>query len=105
MYSKTAKINYTPRKLRLVANMVRGMKAEEALEYLKNVNKKGALPVYKGVKSAVSNAFNKGVNVSELTIGEVRVDQSWTLKRAFHESRGRVRSKLKRYSTLTIKLK
>lgn len=105
MYSKTTKINYTPRKLRLVANMVRGMKAEEAMEYLKNVNKKGSIYVFKGVKSAVSNAFSKGVNVGDLVINEVRVDQSLTLKRAFRESRGRVRSKLKRYSTLTIKLK
>jgi large subunit ribosomal protein L22 len=105
MYSKITKINYTPRKLRLVANMVRGRKAEEALEYLKNVNKKGALPVYKGVKSAMSNAFNKGINVAELVIGEIRVDESIMLKRIFHESKGKARRKLKRYSTLTVKLK
>lgn len=105
MYAKTTKINYTPRKLRLVANLVRGKKAEEAMEYLKNVNKKGAEIVYKTIKSAVSNAQQKGANPAELAIGEIRVDQSLLLKRFFAESRGRARQKLKRYSTLVVKLK
>ncbi len=105
MYSKTAKINYTPRKLRLVANMVRGKKAEESLEFLKNVNKKGSLYVYKGVKSAIANAFSKGINVSTLIIGEIMVEQSITLQRLWHASKGKGRKKLKRYSTLIVKLK
>lgn len=105
MYAKTTKINYTPRKLRLVANLVRGKKAEEAMEYLKNVNKKGAEIVYKTIRSAVANAQQKGANPAELAIGEIRVDQSLLLKRFFAESRGRARQKLKRYSTLVVKLK
>jgi large subunit ribosomal protein L22 len=105
MYSKTSKINYTPRKLRLVANMVRGKKAEEALEFLKNVDKKGSIYVYKGVKSAISNALQSGSTVPELIIDEIRVDQSVLYKRNFYISRGRGRQKLKRYSTLVIKLK
>lgn len=105
MYSKTSKIYYTPRKLRLVANLVRGQKAESALEYLKNVDKKGALFVYKGVKSAMSNAFNKGVNVADLFIDEIRVDESLKLPRIIHASRRNGHFKIKRYSTLVIKLK
>lgn len=105
MYARTEKINYTPRKLRLVAGLVRGKKANEAMEYLKNVNKKGANVVYKTLKSAVSNAQNKGANPDELMISEIKVDQSIILKRFFAESRGRAREKLKRYSTLTVKLK
>jgi len=105
MYSKISKINYTPRKLRLVVDLVRGKNAEQALEYLKNVNKKGAGYVHKGIKSAISNAFATGTNVSNLIVDEIRVDQSILLKRYFRESRGRARSKLKRYSTLTVKLK
>lgn len=105
MYARTEKINYTPRKLRLVAGLVRGKKANEALEYLKNVNKKGADIVFKTLKSAVSNAQNKGANPDELQISEIKVDQSIILKRFFAESRGRAREKLKRYSTLTVKLK
>lgn len=81
------------------------MNAEKSLEFLKNVDKKGSLFVYKGVKSAISNAFNKGVNVSDLVVGEIRVDQSILIPRIWHESRGRARKKLKRYSTLVIKLK
>ncbi len=105
MYSKTSKINYTPRKLRLVANLVKGKNAEYALEYLKNVNKKGSLFVYKGIKSAMSNAFTKGVNVSGLVVDEIRVDQSVVYQRLVSASRGRVRTKQKRYSTLIVKLK
>lgn len=105
MYSKISKINYTPRKLRLVANLVKGKKAEEALEYLKNVDKKGSTFVYKGIKSALSNAFVRGVNVSDLVVDEIRVDQSITLKRLLFQSKGRARSRQKRYSTLTVKLK
>lgn len=105
MIAKTTKINYTPRKLRLVANLVKGKKAEEAMEYLKNVNKKGSLIVYKTIKSAVSNAQNKGANPAGLVIEDIRVDNSIILKRFFAASRGRARQKLKRYSTLTVKLK
>ncbi len=105
MYAKTTKINYTPRKLRLVAHLVKGKKAEEAMEYLKNVNKKGAGIVYKTIKSAVSNAQNKGANPADLIIEEIRVDQSILLKRFFAESRGRARQKPKRYSSLVVKLK
>jgi len=105
MFAKLTKINYTPRKLRLVANLVKGKKAEEAMEYLKNVNKKGANIVYKTIKSAVSNAGSKGANQADLVISDIRVDQSIVIKRYFAESRGRAREKLKRYSTLTVKLK
>ncbi len=105
MYSKTSKINYTPRKLRLVADLVRGKKAEEALEYLKNVDKKGAAVVYKGIKSAMSNAFEKGVNVAELVVGEIRVDESVKRKKLLYASRRSGRITIKRYSTLTVRLK
>ncbi|GIW57595.1 MAG: 50S ribosomal protein L22 [Candidatus Dojkabacteria bacterium] len=104
MYAKTSKINYTPRKLRLVANLIKGKKAEEAMEYLKNVNKKGALFVYKTIKSALANAQNKGFNPSDLSVVDVRVDSSISLKRLFYFGRGRARLKLKRYSTLTVRL-
>lgn len=105
MKAKLSKIQYTPRKLRLVANQVRGMKAEEALEYLKNVEKKGSFFVYKTIKSAISNSYNSGEDISNLVIEEIKVDASVTYKRYFRESRGSVRTKLKRYSTLSVKLK
>lgn len=105
MYAKTTKIYYTPRKLRLVAALIRGKKAEEASEYLRNVNKKGSVIVGKTLKSAISNAMNQGVNPADLTVSEVRVDESLKIKRIFAGSRGRSSSKTKRYSTLTVKLK
>ncbi len=104
MYAKTSKINYTPRKLRLVANLIKGKRVEEAMEYLKNVNKKGALFVYKTIKSALANAQSRGVNPTDLSVVDIRVDSSMTLKGLFYFGRGRSRLKLKRYSTLTVRL-
>lgn len=97
------KINYTPRKLRLVTKLVNGMNVEYALQYLKNVDMKGALIVYKGIKSAVSNAQNKGYNPYSMKVN-LRVDNSIILKRIIPVSRGRAFRRLKRYSTLIVNL-
>lgn len=105
MKAVTKRVNYTPRKLRLVANMIKGMKAEQALEYLKNVNKKGGYIVYKTLKSAIANAQMKGYSPDNLTVFDVRVDKSVILKRSVPLARFRTHLKLKRYSTLTIVLK
>lgn len=104
MKAKLTKIKYTPRKLRLVANMVKGMQVMPALEYLQNVDKKGAVYVTKTVKSAASNATNKGENLANLTIKEIRVDQSMKLKRFKAGSRHRVKPISRKFSTLTVVL-
>lgn len=97
------KINYTPRKLRLVAKLVNGMNVEYALQYLQNVNKKGSIVIYKAIKSAMSNAQNKGYNPYNLKV-RLLVNSSIVLKRIIPVSRGRAHRRLKRYSSLIVTL-
>lgn len=106
MKATLSRIDYTPRKLRLVANLVKGMKVSEAIEYLQNVNKKGALYVVKTIKSASANALNlEDVAISDLMINKIYVNESLRYKRFRAGSRGRAQNRIRRYSTLVIELK
>ena len=93
----------SPRKVRLVLDLVRGMNAQEALEMLKFVNKTAAKPVYKAVKTAVADAENNfDKDPEKLFIVEARADEAPTLKRGRAVSRGRYHRILKRASHIVI---
>jgi large subunit ribosomal protein L22 len=80
----------SPRKLRLVVNMVKRHKPTEALRILPLVNKKGARFVLKALKSVVSNAKNDfGLDLKNLEFEEVVVNEGPRLKRRdrFHGAR------------------
>lgn len=65
----------SPRKARMIANLVRGRDAAEALRLLTMTNKSGA-PVWKKlIESAVANARQTGANVDDLIIQAVTVDK------------------------------
>lgn len=103
---KVRDIAESPLKLRLVANMVRGKGAGEALEMLTLVTKKGALTVKKAVMSGIANAREKyGVDKDVLIISKISVDEARTLKRTRFESRGRVSRIDKRRSHINLELK
>ena len=86
----------SPLKLRLVADMVRGMEANKALDMLKFVNKKGSLYVINAIKSAMANAeHNHGLNKDNLVISSVSVDEAKLPPKIRFASRGRV-SRIKR---------
>ncbi len=78
----------SPRKVRLVASLVSGKKAEEAVVTLDNVAKKAGLPLSKLVRSAISNAKSQNIPVDTLFIKEFRVDSGVTLKRMMPRARG-----------------
>lgn len=79
----------SPRKVRLVADTVRGKKVDIALRNLAFVNKRATDPIAKLIKSAVSNAKNNfNVNEENLFIKEIRVDKGITLKRIMPRARG-----------------
>ncbi len=63
------------KKMRIPAEVVKGMKVYEALNVLKFMNKGTAVHVYKALKSAAANATNKGASVNDLYIKELRVDK------------------------------
>ena len=96
-------IRISPKKVNLVAGLVRNKNAEEALNILKFTPKKAAQILYKVVHSAMANAENNfKQKKDELIIKEIVVTEGRTLKRSLPISRGRVHPILKRTSHITV---
>ena len=75
---------------RLVADLVRGKKVDQAIQILTFTPKKAALIVKKAVESAVANAeHNDGADIDELRIKSIYVEQGTTLKRFTARAKGR----------------
>lgn len=89
----TAKLSYarlSPQKTRLVVDMVRGKRVQEALNLLKFSPQKAAAIVSKLVSSAVANAEQKGVSdVDRLYVKTITVDMGPVLKRFIPRAQGR----------------
>ena len=94
-----------PNKARLVADMIRGKGAEEALNILTFTKKAAARSIKKLLKSAVANATQKKtVDVDRLVVKRITVDQGPTLKRFQPRALGRATSIRKRTSHIQIVL-
>ena len=79
----------SPRKVRSVANLVRGKSVEQALNTLNFLSKKAADPLYGLLMSAIANAKNNFNFLKEgLMIKELRVDVGQTMKRRMPRARG-----------------
>lgn len=92
-------IRISPRKARLVAKDLAGRNAQEALESLRFVQKKAALPISKVIKSAISNATNNNkLDSKKLIIKEVVINEGPSLKRFLPRSKGMAHPILKRTS-------
>ena len=90
---------------RLVADLVRGMPVEKALDALQFSNKKGAVLVRKVLLSAIANAeHNEGADVDELRVSAIYVDEGPTMKRLRARAKGRANRILKRTSHITVKV-
>jgi large subunit ribosomal protein L22 len=75
---------------RLVADLIRGKKVDQAIQILTFTPKKAALIVRKAVESAVANAeHNDGADIDELKIKAIHVEQGATLKRFSARAKGR----------------
>ena len=75
---------------RLVANMIRGKKVDQALNILAFTPKKAAVIIKKAVESAVANAeHNDGADIDELKVKTIYVEQAATLKRFSARAKGR----------------
>lgn len=81
--------NQTPRKMRLVTDLVKGKKVTEALTMLKFLPKRGAEPVAKLIKSAAANAKQKGENVDDLIVKNIVVEADTILKKYMPRAMGR----------------
>ena len=99
-------IRISPRKVRLVVNLVKGKPVQYALDVLKMTNKRAAPVVYKMIQSAVANATDKStVDVDRLIVSEGFVNEGPSLKRWLPRAQGRATPLVKRSSHITIKLK
>jgi large subunit ribosomal protein L22 len=100
---KNARIS--PKKMNLIAGLVRGKKAQEALAQLKFTPKKGAELLYKVIHSAISNATNNFKQKKEnLIIKSILVTKGMTYKRGIPVSRGRYHPILKRNSHVVVEV-
>jgi large subunit ribosomal protein L22 len=83
-------LRMSPRKVRLVIDLVRKMPVDKALAQLKFTNKKATDPVIKMIESAIANGVNTyGVDRNNLFIKEIRSDEGTTLKRWMPKAHGR----------------
>jgi large subunit ribosomal protein L22 len=88
---------------RLVADQIRGLPVEQALNVLSFSKKKGAAMMKKVLDSAVANAENnEGADVDELKVKAVWVDEGPTMKRIRARAKGRAARILKRTSHITV---
>ncbi|HKK16613.1 MAG TPA: 50S ribosomal protein L22 [Gammaproteobacteria bacterium] len=93
----------SPQKMRLVADQIRGLPVERALNLLSYSNKKASVLLKKLVESAIANAeHNDGADIDALRIKTICVDQGPTIKRLQPRARGRADRILKRTSHVTV---
>jgi large subunit ribosomal protein L22 len=102
----SAKLQNAPlsaQKGRLIADQIRGLPVERALQILMFSPKKAAHLVKKVLESAIANAeHNEGADIDELKVGKVFVDEGPTYKRMRARAKGRGVRILKRHSHITV---
>jgi len=92
-------------KARLVADQVRGLEVDKALNILMYSTKKGAHLVKKVLESAIANAeHNEGADIDELKVSAIFVDEGMTMKRIRPRAKGRADRILKRTCHITVKV-
>ncbi|HHL18329.1 MAG TPA: 50S ribosomal protein L22 [Thiothrix sp.] len=93
----------SPQKCRLVADQVRGLPVEKALDILKFSPKKASGLMGKVLESAIANAeHNEGADIDELSVTQVYVDAGPVMKRIRPRAKGRANRILKRTSHITL---
>ena len=94
-----------PRKMRLLVDLVRGKRAERAVQILSVLNKRGAKPLLKLLNSAMANAKNNhSLTLSDLYIKAITVDGGPVLKRFMPKAHGRATPVRERTSHTKITL-
>jgi large subunit ribosomal protein L22 len=95
----------SPQKARLVADQVRGLPVEQALNILTFSNKKSAAMVKKVLNSAIANAeHNEAMDSDDLKVSTIFVDEGPTMKRLHARAKGRANRIFKRTSHIVVKV-
>ncbi len=103
--AKAKFIRMSPKKVRLVTNLVKTMPVEKALNQLRFINKLASKPVIKLINSAVANAeHNFELQKDNLFIKELKVDEGPALKRSMPRAHGRATPIIKKTSHINLVL-
>jgi large subunit ribosomal protein L22 len=101
--AKLTHARISAQKARLVADQVRGLPVDKALNVLTFSNKKAASLIRKVLESAIANAeHNAGADIDELKVSRICVDEGPTMKRIRARAKGRASRILKRSSHITV---
>lgn len=96
-------VRVTPRKVRLVIDLVRGKGVKEALGILANTNKAASAPVAKLIKSAAANATNNfGLDLDTLYVAEIYATDGIKMKRYLPRAKGSASGLVKRASHINV---
>lgn len=105
-HAKALGVKCTPRKVRLVLDVVRGKNCSEALELLSLIHKEAAVPVAKLIKSAMANATNNfNMNEDKLYVHEIMASDAIKMKRYLPRAKGSASGMVKRFSNVYVTLK
>lgn len=98
-------LKISPKKAKLIADLIRGKSVNDAIEILKYTPKNGARLFLKVLKSAVANAEQKKIiDIDNLFVKQAIAEKSFMLKRVMPKAMGRADIIKKRYSHLTVVL-
>ena len=101
--AKLRQARIMPQKARLVADQIRGLPVDKAINLLTFSTKKAATLIKKVLESAIANAeHNDGADVDELTVKTIMVDEGPIMKRFMPRARGRANQIFKRTSHVTV---
>lgn len=101
--AKARYLRLTPRKARLVADLIRNKSVEQALNILRFTNKKAATPMEKVLKSAIANAVNNfNMDEENLYVSGIWVDAGPLIKRMKPRAMGRADIIHKKTSHITV---
>lgn len=103
-FAKLSNYRQAPRKVRLVADMVRGKRVADALNALAFLPKRASEPMQKLVRSALANARAKGMTEDILVISRIEVGQGIVFKRFMPRARGKASPIRKKTSHITVHL-
>lgn len=92
----------SPKKAKLVADMIRGKSIEEANNMLAFSTKRAAVNIHKALKAATADAEQLGADPTSVFVSEIAVDQGQHIKRFRPKDRGRAHPILKRTSHITV---
>lgn len=103
---KATLTNYrqSPRKVRLVANAVKGKTVEQAEIELSYMPKRAADPIKKLIKSAVANAAQAGIDTTSLVVKNIEVNQGLVMKRFMPRAMGSAKPIRKKMSHVDVVL-